>query len=106
MFNLGWIADYPDPENFLDVLFRSGSLQNHTLFASPEVDALLAQARTEFDSAERARLYQEVQRILIDEAVWIPLFHGRSNEVVKPYVQGYIPPRMVVPHLRYLTVSE
>ena len=106
MFNLGWIADYPDPENFLDVLFRSGSLQNHTLFASPEVDALLAQARTEFDSAERARLYQEVQRILIDEAVWIPLFHGRSNEVVKPYVQGYIPPRMVVPHLRYITVSE
>ena len=46
MFDIGWIADYPDPENFLDILFYSESSNNHTNYNNPQVDALLVQART------------------------------------------------------------
>jgi len=38
MFEIGWIADYPDPENFLDVLFYSDSSNNHTNYSNPEVE--------------------------------------------------------------------
>ena len=38
-YSSGWIADYPDPQNFLDLLFYSTSSQNHTGYANPTVDA-------------------------------------------------------------------
>lgn len=105
-FNIGWIGDYPDPENFLDLLFHSASLQNNTGYANSEVDALLEAARVEQDSEERVRLYQEAERLIIGDAAWIPLFYGQANELVKPYVQNYVPPRIVVPYLRFVTLSE
>ena len=49
MFAAGWIMDYPDPEDILDILFNSKSRQNNTGYSNPEVDALLVQARTEQD---------------------------------------------------------
>ena len=39
MFHLGWIMDYPDPEDVLDVLFYSKSRQNNTRYSNPDVDA-------------------------------------------------------------------
>ncbi|HET9910533.1 MAG TPA: peptide ABC transporter substrate-binding protein, partial [Anaerolineales bacterium] len=43
----GWCADYPDPENFADVLFHSGSSQNNGGYSNPELDTLLEKARVE-----------------------------------------------------------
>ena len=106
MFDIGWIGDYPDPENFLDLLFHSRSLQNNTTYANPDVDALLEQARVEQDPSARAALYQQAERLIVEDAPWIPLFFGQSNEVVKPYVQGYLPPRIVIPYLRYISLAE
>ena len=105
-FNIGWIADYPDPENFLDLLFHSSSLQNNTGYANPEVDAVLEAARVEQDFDERVRLYQEAEELIVGDAAWIPLFFGQANELVKPYVQNYVPPRIVVPYLRFVTLSD
>lgn len=45
MFTAGWILDYPDPEDILDILFNSKSNQNTTGYDSPQVDQLLTQAR-------------------------------------------------------------
>ncbi|HXV96805.1 MAG TPA: peptide ABC transporter substrate-binding protein, partial [Anaerolineae bacterium] len=53
MYQLGWVADYPDPQNFLEVLFYSTSTQNHGNYSNPEVDALLDQARGVQDAEER-----------------------------------------------------
>ena len=49
MYEFGWIADYPDPQNFLDILFHSNSENNHINYSNPLVDALLEQARVEPD---------------------------------------------------------
>ncbi|MFQ5577759.1 MAG: peptide ABC transporter substrate-binding protein, partial [Anaerolineae bacterium] len=38
MYELGWIADYPDPQNFVDILFHSKSRQNHMGYSNPELD--------------------------------------------------------------------
>jgi len=90
MFSLGWIADYPDPENFLDLLFHSQSEYNHTTYRNPQVDALLEQARTESDRQTRLSLYQKVEEILVRDVAWIPLYHDIDYQLVRPYVKGLV----------------
>ena len=53
----GWCTDYPDPQNFLELLFHSGSDENHFGYASPEVDSLLDRAATEQEHEARMALY-------------------------------------------------
>jgi oligopeptide transport system substrate-binding protein len=93
----GWCADYPDPENFAE-LFHSASIQNQGNYSSPDVDALLEEARTEPDTGLRLRLYQQVQQMLIDDSAAIFLSHSEAYYLVtKPYLQGYIAAPINVP---------
>ena len=57
MFVTGWIADYPDPQNFLDILFHTGAEYNTGNYSNTEVDALLDQAGVEPDEPTRFTLY-------------------------------------------------
>ena len=86
----GWCADYPDPENFLDVLFHTGSEFNITNFSDPEVDAQLEQARTETDPAKRIALYQKVEDSVLQNAHIILTNRSRSDVLVKPWIKGYV----------------
>ncbi len=88
IYGSGWVADYPDPENFLDLLFRGGSGENHTAYASPEVDALLDQAAVEPDEARRYELYREAERRILADAPVVPLYHTVEHALIKPYVRG------------------
>jgi len=106
MFELGWVADYPDPENFLKIQFYSGSTNNHSQYANAEVDGLLEEADTEADEAARLSLYQQAEQIIVNEAPWIPLFHDKFSVLIKPYVKGYLLPPFVIPRLRYVQIEE
>ena len=88
MFMLGWVADYPDPENFLDIQFYSNSEQNHSRYDNPKVDALLEEARRELDHEKRMELYRRAEEIIVNESPWIPIYHGINYVLVKPYVEG------------------
>ena len=101
-FSLGWILDYPDPENLVDLLFHSASLQNNPAYRSDELDALVEEARLELDAERRIELYRQAERVVIEDAPWVPLFFGTANQVVKPYVTGYVPRRSIIPYLRYI----
>ena len=103
MFSLGWVADYPDPEDFLDLKFHSSrsAANNETRYANAEVDKLLEQARAEPDLQKRVVLYQQAEDIILNDVPWIPLFHGKSSLLVKPYLCGYFPTPMGVSVLRY-----
>lgn len=87
----GWCADYPDPENFADILFHSGSRQNFGGYANAAVDEMLERARVEADVGQRLELYRQIEQRLIDDAAAIFLQHSEVYyTVVKPYVQGYV----------------
>ena len=107
MFKIAWIADYPDPENFLDILFYSESSNNNTKYSNPEVDQLLLQARTETDQAKRYQLYQQAEEIIVDEAPWIPLWHsGEQYVLVKPRVKDYYLTQLIVPRFRFVRLTN
>jgi len=106
MYQLGWIADYPDPQNFLEILFHSDSSQNHGHYSNPEVDALLDQARGSLDSEERLALYQQAEQMILDDAAWIPIFFDVDNWLVKPYVRGFTIPPIKIPKFQYVSIAE
>ena len=107
MFDIGWIADYPDPENFLDILFYSDSSNNHTNYNNPEVDALLEKARVETDETLRFSIYNEVEQTILDDAPWIPLWYsGERYLLVKPNVHDYLLTPLIIPKLRHVFLTD
>ena len=107
MFSLGWIADYPDPENFLDILFRSDSQNNHTNYSNPEVDRLLTLARTEQDRDTRFQLYNQVEQMILQDAPWVwTWFSGEGYALIKPEVSDYFLLQMSIPKYRYIYFNQ
>jgi oligopeptide transport system substrate-binding protein len=89
MFDMGWVADYPHPQDFLDVLFRTGAEYNFAEYSNPEVDALLDAAAVEPDTDTSLTIYQQVEQMLVYDAAVLPLYFGRNYVLVKPYVKNY-----------------
>ncbi len=89
LFDMGWIADYPHPQDFLDVLFHTGAENNFAEYSNPEVDALLDKAAVEADNEKSLGLYQQTEQMLMDDAACLPLWFGENYLLVKPYVEGY-----------------
>jgi oligopeptide transport system substrate-binding protein len=91
LFMLGWEADFPDPQNYLDVLFSKSQwgANNDTFYDNPAVDALLAKARPLTNLGERYKLYREAERIVIDDAPWVFLYNPVTYVIRQPWVHGY-----------------
>ena len=107
MFQIGWIADYPDPENFLDILFHGGSSNNHTGIDNLELNSILEQARTERDESRRFDLYHQAEELVVDQAPWVPLWYsGEQYLLVKPNVKDYFLTPLVIPKLRHVYFTE
>ncbi len=106
IFGGGWCADYPDPENFADVLFHTGSTQNTGDYSNPVLDALLEQARVEQDITKRIEMYQQAEQIIVDDAPVLFTTHSLSYQLVKPYVKGYVFTPIDVPIERYMWLEE
>ncbi|MCY4624137.1 MAG: peptide ABC transporter substrate-binding protein [Chloroflexi bacterium] len=98
---LGWQADYPDPQDFLDILFHSESQLNQSGYSNPEVDRLLEAARVEQDWETRKALYNEAEQLIVDDVPWVLLwFSGENIVLLKPYVKGYALTPLIVPKLK------
>jgi oligopeptide transport system substrate-binding protein len=106
MFSTGWIADYPDPENFLEKLFGSESVQNEQGYSNPRVDELLDEARVEPDTQRRYELYAEAEQLILDDFAIIPTYWPTEHLLVKPCVQNWPDISMSVPFYRYLEIKE
>jgi oligopeptide transport system substrate-binding protein len=90
MFDIGWIADYPHPQDFLELLFRTGTENNYGEYSNPEIDALLDKASVELDSQKSMELYQQIEQKLVNDAACLPLWFSKNYLLVKPYVKGYV----------------
>jgi ABC-type transport system substrate-binding protein len=89
LFVLPWCAEYPDPQNVLDVLFHSEGPVNYGGYQNAQVDELLEAARTEPETAVRLEHYQEAEHLLLQDAPALPVVHPLTHVLVKPYVRGY-----------------
>ncbi len=89
MFYTGWVADYPHPQDFLEILFGSGTENNYGGYSNPDFDALLEAAAAEPDKNLSLALYQQAEQMLVADAACLPLSFGVNYVLVKPYVSGY-----------------
>lgn len=85
----GWIADYPDPQDFLSTLFASNASLNHYGYKDPKFDALCNEADQEPDTAKRGALYARANAILMQDAGIIPIAFPPRLLLVQPYVHGW-----------------
>lgn len=105
-FTIGWIADYPDPENFLDLLFHSESVENHTRYSNADVDASLEAARVESDTEARLRMYSEIEQAIVNDAPCLPIYFDQDYYLVKPEVKGFHPAPLVVPTFKDVWIEN
>ena len=107
MFAIGWSADYPDPQDFLDILFHSESTNNWGAYSNREVDSLLEKARVEPDQVARFQQYNVIEQLIVDDAPWVPLWHSTERKVlIKPQVKDYFLVPMTIPKLRHVYFSD
>ena len=105
LFNIGWFADYPDPQNFLDILFHSESRDNIGEYDNAEVNAKLEAALAEKDTEARLEMYREVEQMMVNDAACLPLYFSEAYTLVKPYVKGYPGAPQLIPWLKYISLE-
>jgi oligopeptide transport system substrate-binding protein len=101
-----WCADYPDPENFLEVLFHSSSSFNISAYANPQVDAWLAEARADPDPAHRFDLFRQVETQILNDVAVIPWLYPSNERLIKPYVKGYVLAPMSAPVIHLVRLER
>ncbi|MFK5979839.1 MAG: ABC transporter substrate-binding protein [Rhizobiaceae bacterium] len=97
-FPWGWTADYADPATFLSDLYYSKSKWNRVRYSNPAFDALMDKALETADDTKRFALYNQADRVLINDYGTIPTTVRMQIGVIKPTVKnvhltpmGYMP---------------
>ena len=93
MAQLGWSADFPDPDNFLNILLschatKTGS--NVSRFCHKEFDRLINEAKRLTSKKKRAKLYRKAQEIFKEEAPWVPIAHSVFYRAMRKNVKGHV----------------
>jgi peptide/nickel transport system substrate-binding protein/oligopeptide transport system substrate-binding protein len=88
MFGLGWVADIPDPDTFLRALFYSRSATNYFQYSNARVDSLLDVAALTPNPEVRSRAFRLVERLVLESAPLVPLFHTATFLGLRSDVQG------------------
>ena len=106
LYDFGWVADYPDPQNFLDLLFHSKSVNNYGLYKNAEFDRVIELARVEQNGQKRLQLYQQAESLLIQDGGAIPLYFARSYNMVSPNLKGWFYSPQQVPDLAGVSITR
>ncbi|MDP5064849.1 MAG: peptide ABC transporter substrate-binding protein [Haliea sp.] len=102
----GWIGDYVDPNNFLD-MYISGGGNNNTGFSDPVYDDLiLQQAPRAATEEERFALFYEAETRLMEQMPIIPIYTYASKHLVHPSVRGLPPNLMDFINVKYIYLDD
>jgi oligopeptide transport system substrate-binding protein len=104
MASPAWIADFNDAGTFLDLL-QSSSGNNYGHYKNPRFDALLAEANTTTDLRKRGQLLEEAEQIALNDYAVIPTRFLVTQDIVEPYVKGWIPNVRNVNRTRWLWID-
>jgi oligopeptide transport system substrate-binding protein len=93
----GWQADYPDPENFLNLCYgkhvpaslTEKAYLNAYRYKNPAYDKLFEQALSTTDFEKRNKLYQQLDQMAIDDAVMMPIYYNINRRLIQPYVKNF-----------------
>jgi ABC-type transport system substrate-binding protein len=107
MFESNWIADYPDGENFYQLLYGpNAGRANYARFNLPAYNARFEQARVMSDSPERQKLYREMNQLIHAYNPWVPLTHVVSADIRQPWLKNYKRHPVELTSWRYLDVER
>jgi ABC-type transport system substrate-binding protein len=107
MFETNWIADFPDGENFLQLLYGPNQGRaNYARFNLPEFNQRYEQARRLAPGPERLRLYREMSQLIDGYAPWVLRMHPISLDLVQPWVKNYLRHPVELTNWRYLERTE
>ncbi|MCW5938000.1 MAG: peptide ABC transporter substrate-binding protein [Fimbriimonadaceae bacterium] len=87
-FHMRWAADYLDPQNFLSHMLATWGPENKIGYSNAAFDELCRQADTLQDMDARLPLYAQAEDLVLDDAVWIPIYFQRDAELIRPQVAG------------------
>lgn len=89
MFYLGWCADYPDPQNFLSLVFQTGGISAGRIgYSNAEFDRLTQEADKELDETKRFALYKQAQDLLIDDQPVTFVSNDGGRVLQQPWITG------------------
>lgn len=101
-----WGADYPDAENFMQLLYGPNSGPgNESRFRNKQFDALYEDIATSPDSPERNAKLRQMSRIVAAYAPWIYNSHRIRTSLAQPWISGYKPHPDNMPHFMYLDID-
>ena len=111
IFEWGWHADYPDPENFLFLLYGpNGKVRHHgpnsANYENAEYDALFARMKNIPDSPDRQRLIDAMLDILRDDAPWVWGYHPVSYTLAHAWVRNSKPNPLSYNTLKFLRIDS
>ncbi|WP_338750690.1 peptide ABC transporter substrate-binding protein [Janibacter alittae] len=78
LWRMGWVMDYPSIENYLAPIFSKGAASNYYQYDNPEFEKLLTDAAAADDAAKANEMYQEAERVMLEDMPAIPLWYGKS----------------------------
>ncbi len=84
-----WYMIQPDPADLINNLYMTDAGSNQDFYSNPKVDELAVQALGEQDREKRLQLYREIERILMEDAVHVPLINNISFYMHNPRIKGF-----------------
>jgi oligopeptide transport system substrate-binding protein len=86
-YHMRWAADYLDPQNFISQMLASFGPENHFGYKNVTVDQLCQKADAIMDEKQRTSLYQQAEDMILQDAVWVPIYFQRDVELANPRVK-------------------
>ena len=108
MYRIGWVADYPDAQNFLQLFCSRNSSPgpNHSNYSNPEFDREYDAALNAADEESRNEHWRRCQEIVREDCPWIFTHFNKSHSLMRSRVGGYVPSSFPYGQERYYTAKE
>jgi peptide/nickel transport system substrate-binding protein len=96
-WRFGWVADYPDPNNFFNLFYgknvpatmEESAYGNPTRYKNPAYDALFEKSLVTTNAAERSRIYAQLDQMLVDDAPILLIYYNMNRRLLQPYVKNF-----------------
>ena len=107
LMNFGWVADYPDPENF-DFLFYGPNKRpgpNACNYNNPEYDKLFEQMRAMNDGPERLAIINKLRDMVVEDCPWIYTIHSEQYSLTQPWLHNYKSHPVALDGVKYYSID-